>query len=55
MACGFFHGIHDQAQLEQVTDRWKHLTEIRVVIWSFEWVVMMVYFAAKAYGQDTER
>jgi hypothetical protein len=48
-------GIHDQAQLVQVMDRWKHLTEVRVVIWSFEWVVMMFYFGSKAYGRETGR
>ena len=48
-------GIHDQAQLVQVMDRWKHLTEVRVVIWSFEWVVMMFYFGSKAYGREMGR
>jgi hypothetical protein len=47
------HGIHDQAQLVQVMDRWKFLTKVRVAIWSFEWGLMMFYFAAKAYGQET--
>jgi hypothetical protein len=43
------NGITDQAQLNGVISRWKRLTEIRVGIWSFEWVVMMFYFAASVY------
>lgn len=46
-------GIADQAQLDQVIARWKFLTEIRVAIWSFEWLLMMIWFGAKAYRAET--
>src|SRR6266536_1296592 len=42
-------GIHDPNQLRRVIDKWKLLTEVRVGIWSFEWALMMYYFAASAY------
>jgi MFS superfamily sulfate permease-like transporter len=41
-------GIQDPEQLRRVIDKWKLLTEIRVGIWSFEWALMMLYFASKA-------
>ena len=40
-------GIHDPHQLAEVIARWKALTQVRVAIWSFEWVLMMFYFAAR--------
>jgi MFS superfamily sulfate permease-like transporter len=48
-------GIHDPNQLRQIIDRWKLLTEVRVGIWSFEWSLMMFYFATKAYGKAGEQ
>jgi hypothetical protein len=41
-------GIADQAQLDQVIARWKFLTEIRVAIWSSEWLLMMLWFGTRA-------
>lgn len=46
-------GIVDQAQLDEVIGRWKSLTKIRVAIWSFEWLLMMVWFGARAYRAET--
>jgi len=43
------NGITSQAQLMEVIVRWKTLTWVRVAIWSFEWALMMFYFAAIAY------
>ena len=48
-------GITDQAQLVEVIDRWKNLTRVRVGIWSFEWALMMFYFAASAVRQAESR
>jgi len=48
-------GIHDPNQLRQVIDRWKLLTQVRVGIWSFEWALIMFYFASKAYQADGEQ
>lgn len=42
-------GITDQAVLDAVIAKWKALTWARVGIWSFEWILMMVYFGAKAH------
>lgn len=39
-------GVTSHAQLMEVVTQWKQLTLIRVAIWSFEWVLMMWYFAA---------
>lgn len=42
------NGVSSQAELMEVVGRWKQLTLIRVAIWSFEWLLMMWYFAAIA-------
>jgi hypothetical protein len=42
------NGVSSQAELMDVVGRWKQLTLIRVAIWSFEWLLMMWYFAAIA-------
>jgi TRAP-type uncharacterized transport system fused permease subunit len=46
-------GITDQAQLDQVIARWKFLTEIRVTIWSLEWLLMILWFGRKAYQAES--
>jgi hypothetical protein len=46
-------GVADQAHLDRVIARWKSLTEIRVAIWSFEWLLMMLWFGARAYRAET--
>ncbi len=48
-------GITDQARLNEVIGRWKVLTTYRVAIWSFEWVLMMSYFASKLYRAEATR
>ena len=48
-------GITEQVTLNEVIDRWKLLTEYRVAIWSFEWLLMMSYFATKLYSAETPR
>lgn len=42
----FRKGVTEQAQLVSLIERWKTLTWVRVGIWSFEWALMMYYFAA---------
>lgn len=42
------NGVSSQAELMDLVGRWKQLTLIRVAIWSFEWLLMMWYFAAIA-------
>lgn len=49
------NGVSSQAQLMEVVDRWKQLTLVRVAIWSFEWVLMMWYFAAIAISKTEPR
>jgi hypothetical protein len=44
-------GVREQAQLDAIMARWKLLTWARVAIWSSEWTLMMVYFAARARGR----
>ena len=41
-------GVTSQAQLMDLVARWKQLTLARVAIWSFEWALMMWYFASLA-------
>lgn len=43
-------GVRDQAQLDEIMDRWKLLTWARVAIWSGEWILMMGYFATRVRG-----
>ena len=42
-------GITDQAQLTDIVAQWVFLTKVRVVLWSLEWLVMMVYFGDNLY------
>lgn len=49
------HGIRDQQHLVEVIGRWKSLTQVRVAIWSFEWVLMMAYFAARVGRREAAR
>lgn len=46
-------GITDQRTLDQVIARWKVLTEIRVAIWSFEWLLLILWFGRKAYQAES--
>ncbi|HKP46417.1 MAG TPA: hypothetical protein VJT50_07445 [Pyrinomonadaceae bacterium] len=46
--------ISDPQQLTNAVDKWVHYTCYRVVLWSLEWIVLMYYFAARAY-QSLER
>jgi hypothetical protein len=48
-------GIQDPNQLGQIIGRWKLLTEVRVGIWSFEWLLMMFYFAAKVHEKTGKK
>jgi hypothetical protein len=48
-------GIHDQQRLVEVIGRWKSLTQVRVAIWSFEWALMMLYFAGRVRRREAER
>ncbi|MGH9237101.1 MAG: hypothetical protein ACRD3G_03595 [Vicinamibacterales bacterium] len=49
------NGVSSQAELMDVVGRWKQLTLIRVAIWSFEWLLMMWYFAAIAVRKGEPR
>lgn len=46
--------ITDAQQLSTAISKWVQYTWYRVVLWSIEWIVMMYYFAARAY-QTLER
>lgn len=48
-------GIKDLAQLQEVVHQWIFLTKIRVAIWSFEWALMMYYFACMAFCKEQGR
>jgi hypothetical protein len=42
------NGITDQAQLESIMSEWMFLNEIRVSLWTIQWLCMMAYFAYQA-------
>ncbi len=41
--------ITDPQQLATAIGKWVQYTWYRIVLWSLEWLVMMYYFAARAY------
>ena len=47
-------GVTSQAHLMEVVTDWKQLTLIRVAIWSFEWALMMWYFAALGFAAKAD-
>jgi hypothetical protein len=40
--------ITDPQQLAEVMEKWLLFTQIRIGIWSLEWLTLMYYFAAKS-------
>jgi hypothetical protein len=38
-------GITDQARLSQILDIFEQRSWIRIILWSFQWSVMMIWFA----------
>ena len=48
-------GVTEQTMLDDLLARWQTLTWVRVGLWSFEWLAMMFYFAAKARAAGVGR
>lgn len=47
-------GVTDLATLRPLVRDWMTWTWVRAVLWSGEWVVMMVYLAAKAFPRSPQ-
>jgi hypothetical protein len=42
-------GIHEQTQVQSILATWTRLSEIRILMWTGEWLAMMFYFGKRAY------
>ena len=41
-------GIQDDAELQRALARWRTLTQVRVALWSTEWLALAIFFAVRA-------
>lgn len=48
-------GVEDQETLVELMARWKLLTQVRVAVWSLEWLAMIYYFGSKVYRREEAR
>jgi DMSO reductase anchor subunit len=43
-------GITDPSRLQDILQQWAALNQVRVALWTVQWVSMMIYFAVLASG-----
>jgi hypothetical protein len=46
-------GIKDPVQLKEVLGKWMRLNVIRVLLWTCQWLVMMIFFSVSYYRYKT--